>query len=155
MSYHFKNYVDISIFFRDMAFLMRQDENMRNPAFLAVSGPPVTARFTKMAKNVIFLLISLIFSYLKLSKRSGKNRKSILWGTRRPLTQEARLPQTGASPGTKFLNFSNRFESSRYEKMSKNEQENNIFCHFIKSGPSWGPRNYQKSWISHFFTLPH
>ena len=56
MSYHAKNYVDISIFFRDTAFLMKHGENMRNPAFLVVSGPPGTARFTKMAKNVIFLL---------------------------------------------------------------------------------------------------
>ena len=72
MSYHSKNYVDISIFFRDMAFLMRQGENMRNPAFLVVSGPSGTARFTKMAKNVIFLLISTHFFGYETFNAIGK-----------------------------------------------------------------------------------
>ena len=69
MTYHSKNHVDISIFFRDEAFLMRQGENMKNPAFLVVSGTPGTARFTIKAKMLFSCSFSLIFSYLKLSKR--------------------------------------------------------------------------------------
>ena len=75
MSYHAKNYVDISIFFRDMAFLMKHGENMRIPAFLVVSGPPGTARFTKMARNVIFLLIFTHFFGYETFKAIGKKSK--------------------------------------------------------------------------------
>ena len=60
-----------------MAFLMRHGESMRNPAFLVVSGPPGTARFTKMANNVIFLLMFIHFLYLKLSKRFEKFENTV------------------------------------------------------------------------------
>ena len=145
MSYHSKNHIDISIFFRDMAFPMRQGENMRNPTFLVVSGPPGTARFTKMAKNVISLLI---FTYFFISETFKVIREILKfcpwWGT--SLRESGLLSERSSRLSqNRFSIFSQTLESFISEKMSRNEQENAIFCHFSKSGRSWGPRNCLKS----------
>ena len=60
MTYHFKNRVDIQIFHKDMAFLLRQGETCRNRAFLDVSWPSRATQFTEMNKIVLF---SLIFTH--------------------------------------------------------------------------------------------
>ena len=76
MSYHSKKYVDVSIFFRDMAFLMKQGENMRNPDFLVLSGPPGTANsLLKWQKMLFSRSFPLIFFGYETFKAIGKKSK--------------------------------------------------------------------------------
>ena len=79
--------------------------------FLAVSGTPGTARFTKMARNVIFLLIFTHFFGYETFKAIGKKSKidSVRDAKTAHSGQEARLPQTGGSPRNNFSNFLNHF----------------------------------------------
>ena len=75
MIYGSKNCVAISIFFWDMAFQVRQGENKVKLSFSSTFRALRRPDLLKRPKMFISCLFSLIFSYLKLSKRLEKFEK--------------------------------------------------------------------------------